>query len=86
MAIYRFTISSSSGTKIRTYLPDTVSYEGNPDIEVEICRQYLYSYNVDLLNCFYSHADNMVEFDMPTNVMPGFFMYEIGELKNPPYS
>jgi hypothetical protein len=28
----------------------------------------------------------MVEFDMPTNVMPGFFMYEIGQLKNPSYS
>ena len=36
--------------------------------------------------CAYDESENMVSFPVPDDAEAGFFMYEIGNIKNPSYS
>ena len=86
--IYRFTIGPNLGDYIWVYFPDSVQYTGDPDSAIDICRQYFPTstpYTEDISDCTYDSANNMIEFALPGGA-PGYHKFEVGYLKNPPYS
>ena len=86
VGIYRFTLELNEGDIIRTYFPDSVEYTGDATDNVAVCRQYLISSTEPISACTFDASSNMIEFPIPTTASAGFFMYELGELKNPAYS
>ena len=86
VGVYRFTLELNEGDIIRTYFPESVEYTGDPAASVDVCRQYLISSTEPISDCTFDPVSNMIEFTIPNGTPPGFFMYELGELKNPPFS
>ena len=73
-----------SGDLIRTYFPQSVVYQGDLEVCLEIL---LFGDPRPIADCTYDAATNMVEFMLPGHVVRGgFFYYEIGYWRNPAYS
>jgi hypothetical protein len=87
-AVYRFTLEifGDSGTELRTYFPASAVYTGDTSQPVDTCQQYLFWTSEPISDCAYDEAQNMISFPVPDEAEAGFFMYELGYIKNPSYS
>ena len=88
VSIFSFTIRvPNQGNLVRTYLPESVSYTGTLSSAVDICRERKFTQTNPITGCAYNPQEHMIEFGLPSNVARGsFFKYELGYLRNPPYS
>jgi hypothetical protein len=86
--VYRFTLElfGDQGTELQTYFPASAVYTGDSTQPVEICQQYLFWTSEPITDCAYDEALNMISFPVPDAAEAGFFMYEVGNIKNPSYS
>ena len=86
--IYRFTVGPNNGKYIRVFFPQSVQYAGDAASNIDLCRQYWPSVVPtveDISGCTYDSASNMIELAIPDGP-PGYNKYEVGYLRNPPYS
>ena len=86
--IYRFTVGPNNGELLRVYFPESVQYTGDPEASVDLCRQYYPSVVptvTPISGCTYDSANNMIELPIPSGP-PAYNKYEVGYLRNPPYS
>ena len=86
----------NQGEIIRTYFPASVEYTGGPAANVDVCRRYWKDWSWEeqrwisstdpIADCTFDASSNMMEFPIPAAASAGFFMYELGELRNPSFS
>ena len=84
IGIYRFSMSLSEGSTIRTYFADELKYSGNILNDVEHCKINLGEATLPLEGCRFNPGSNSIELPIPDDKKPtGPFFYEIGGMKNP---